>query len=146
VTSARTSLSEALAVTKADIDFGTRRLSVSRRLADGELHAPKTRYGVRRVPSSPGLARQLWARLATADDGTLVFATSTGRALDRAKLYAAAAVSDATQPRDRARTVGVYRCWRDFRLVAGALIAGFAADATSPKTAISTGRGSRLPA
>ena len=49
-----------------------------------------------------------------------------------------AAVSDATQPRERARTVGVYRFWRDFGFVAGALIAGFAADATSPKAAIAT--------
>jgi MFS family permease len=49
-----------------------------------------------------------------------------------------AAVSDATQPRERARTIGVYRFWRDFGFVAGALIAGLAADATSPKTAIAT--------
>jgi MFS family permease len=47
-----------------------------------------------------------------------------------------AAVSDAAQPRDRARLVGVYRFWRDFGFVLGALIAGFAADAASPKTAI----------
>jgi MFS family permease len=47
-----------------------------------------------------------------------------------------AAVSDATQPRDRARVVGVYRFWRDFGFVLGALIAGIGADATSPSTAI----------
>jgi MFS family permease len=47
-----------------------------------------------------------------------------------------AAVSDAGQPRDRARLVGVYRFWRDFGFVVGALIAGFAADATSPRVAI----------
>jgi MFS family permease len=47
-----------------------------------------------------------------------------------------AAVSDATQPRDRARVVGVYRFWRDFGFVLGALIAGFGADATSAQTAI----------
>ena len=46
-----------------------------------------------------------------------------------------AAVSDATQPRDRARVVGVYRFWRDFGFVLGALIAGIGADATSPSTA-----------
>ena len=49
-----------------------------------------------------------------------------------------AAVTDASQPRDRARVVGVYRFWRDTGFVAGALIAGFAADATSPSTAIAT--------
>jgi MFS family permease len=47
-----------------------------------------------------------------------------------------AAVSDATQPRDRARVVGVYRFWRDFGFVLGALIAGLGADATSAQTAI----------
>ncbi len=47
-----------------------------------------------------------------------------------------AAVSDASQPRDRARVVGVYRFWRDFGFVLGALIAGIGADATSQQTAI----------
>jgi MFS family permease len=47
-----------------------------------------------------------------------------------------AAVSDASQPRDRARVVGVYRFWRDSGFVLGALIAGIGADATSPRTAI----------
>jgi MFS family permease len=47
-----------------------------------------------------------------------------------------AAVSDASQPRDRARVVGVYRFWRDFGFVLGALIAGIGADATSPRAAI----------
>ena len=40
-----------------------------------------------------------------------------------------AAVSDAVQPIDRARAIGVYRFWRDFGLVAGALASGFIADA-----------------
>src|SRR5438309_3972159 len=47
-----------------------------------------------------------------------------------------AAVSDASQPRYRARVVGVYRFWRDFGFVLGALIAGIGADATSTQTAI----------
>ena len=47
-----------------------------------------------------------------------------------------AAVSDASQPRDRARVIGVYRFWRDFGFVLGALIAGIGADATSPQAAI----------
>jgi MFS family permease len=47
-----------------------------------------------------------------------------------------AAVSDVVQPRDRARVVGVYRFWRDFGFVLGALIAGIGTDASSPRTAI----------
>jgi MFS family permease len=47
-----------------------------------------------------------------------------------------AAVSDASRPRARAHAVGIYRFWRDFGFVAGALIAGFGADATSAHDAI----------
>src|SRR5206468_4050334 len=47
-----------------------------------------------------------------------------------------AAVSDATQPRDRSRVVGVYRFWLDSGFVVGALIAGIGADVASPRTAI----------
>lgn len=61
-------ISEALALKKGDIDFGRRRLRVDRRLVHGELDAPKTRYGLRQAPLSPGLAQKLWARLATADE------------------------------------------------------------------------------
>jgi MFS family permease len=47
-----------------------------------------------------------------------------------------AAVSDATQPRDRARALSVYRFWRDFGFVLGALLVGVGADVTSPDTVI----------
>jgi MFS family permease len=47
-----------------------------------------------------------------------------------------AAVSDATEPRGRARAVGVYRFWRDFGFVLGALVAGIAADVASSEVAI----------
>jgi MFS family permease len=47
-----------------------------------------------------------------------------------------AAVSDRVRPRERPQAVGVYRFWRDFGFVAGALIAGLGADATSASTAI----------
>jgi len=40
-----------------------------------------------------------------------------------------AAVSDVAQPVERAQLVGVYRFWRDFGFVAGALVAGLTADA-----------------
>ena len=47
-----------------------------------------------------------------------------------------AAVSDASRPRERASAVGVYRFWRDFGFVIGALLAGIGADAASPRVAI----------
>ncbi len=47
-----------------------------------------------------------------------------------------AAVSDAVQPVERAQVVGVYRFWRDFGFVIGALLAGFVADAAGYGSAI----------
>jgi MFS family permease len=78
--------------------------------------------------------------LLVAGDGG--FSSSLGAALllgvGTAMVYPTliAAVSDASQPRDRARVVGVYRFWRDFGFVLGALIAGIGADVTSAAAAI----------
>ena len=47
-----------------------------------------------------------------------------------------AAVSDVTQPRDRARMIGVYRFWRDFGFAVGALAAGVLTDLVSADAAI----------
>jgi MFS family permease len=47
-----------------------------------------------------------------------------------------AAVSDAVQPVGRAQAVGVYRFWRDFGFVVGAIAGGFAADAFGAEEAI----------
>jgi len=47
-----------------------------------------------------------------------------------------AAVADAVQPVERAPAVGVYRFWRDFGFVAGALISGIAADTLGAGAAI----------
>jgi MFS family permease len=74
--------------------------------------------------------------------GEGAFAPSLGAALllgvGTALVYPTliAAVSDTAQPRDRARVVGVYRFWRDFGFVLGALLVGFGADATSASAAI----------
>jgi MFS family permease len=48
-----------------------------------------------------------------------------------------ASVSDVAQPVERAQLVGVYRFWRDFGFVVGALLAGFVADALGAGWAIS---------
>ncbi len=47
-----------------------------------------------------------------------------------------AAVSDASEPRDRARIVSVYRFWRDAGFALGALLAGIVADLVSADAAI----------
>lgn len=80
-------ISEALPLTKADVGFGRRLLRVSRRLYEGELDAPKSRHGVRRVPLSPEMSRRLWTRLATMPDDALLFPGDTGGTLGRSYLY-----------------------------------------------------------
>ena len=50
-----------------------------------------------------------------------------------------AAVSDAVQPTRRARAIGAYRFWRDSGFVAGALLAGVAADTVGMSAAIALG-------
>jgi MFS family permease len=78
--------------------------------------------------------------LLVAGDGAFTpsLAAAVALGLGTAMVYPTliAAVSDATQPRDRARVVGVYRFWRDFGFVLGALIAGVGADAASFRAAI----------
>lgn len=80
-------VSEALPLTKADVDFGRRRVRINRRLSEGELDAPKSRNGIREVPLSSGLARSLWTRVATADEGVLLFPGERGGTLGRSHLY-----------------------------------------------------------
>ena len=78
--------------------------------------------------------------LLVAGDGS--FAPSLGAAVflgvGTAMVYPTllAAVSDTVSPGERAQAVGVYRFWRDFGFVAGALIAGIGADATSASATI----------
>jgi integrase len=56
--------------------------------ADGRVCAPKTRYGKRDVPLSPGLAATLAAAQPPGSDGMLVFTTPNGSRLDRHNLLA----------------------------------------------------------
>jgi MFS family permease len=69
-------------------------------------------------------------------DGSLAAAVLLGAGTALVYPTLLAAVSDATQPRDRARVVGIYRFWRDFGFVLGALIAGAGSDAVSPEAAV----------
>lgn len=61
-------------------------LKVRRQFADGRVCEPKTRYGRRDIPLSPGLAAKL--KLAQPPDahGRLAFTTTTGTRLDRHNL------------------------------------------------------------
>ncbi len=76
---------EMLALCWDDIDLDTRRVKVRRRLYKGAMDVPKSRYGVRDVPISAGLAQALRKhRVASRyeDDADPVFASETGKPLN----------------------------------------------------------------
>jgi integrase len=56
--------------------------------ADGRVCEPKTRYGKRDIPLSPGLTKKLLLAQPLGADGQLVFTTSFGTRLNRHNLYA----------------------------------------------------------
>jgi integrase len=105
-------ISEALALTWADVDLGRKRVQVRRRLYRGTLAAPKSRYGRRDVPLSDDLARALWARrgvVQAAQDADPVFASSTGGTVNAANL-----ANRVLKP--AARTAGVgWASWHTLR-------------------------------
>jgi integrase len=72
---------ELIALRWEDIDLGTRRVSVRRRLYKGRFDAPKSIYGVRQVPVSTRLAQDLWRDRAGAADEEAVFTGPEGRPL-----------------------------------------------------------------
>ena len=69
---------EVIALRWADIDLGTRRVSVRRRLYRGRLDAPKSSYGVRQVPISNRLSQDLWRYAAARADSDPVFTGPAG--------------------------------------------------------------------
>src|SRR5262249_22136425 len=71
-------IGEAVALTWADVDFGKQRVHVRKRLYRGRFDAPKSRYGRRAVPLSPGLGQALWRLRGACADDAPVFTTATG--------------------------------------------------------------------
>jgi integrase len=60
-------IGEAIALRWGDLDLGTRRVKVRRRIYKGTVDVPKSRYGLRDVPISTQLAQELWRHRAAAD-------------------------------------------------------------------------------
>ena len=75
-------IGEAIALTWADVDLGSRRLHVRRRLYRGRYDAPKSRYGLRTIPLTEGLAQALWRARGTAADNGPVFPSADGTPID----------------------------------------------------------------
>jgi integrase len=84
-------ISEVVALTWQDVDFGRRRLRVRWQVYRGERKRPKSRYGVRDLPLSTGMARHLWEVRAAGDyrpDEDPIYASSAGTALRPHNVYA----------------------------------------------------------
>jgi integrase len=78
-------IGEGIALRWGDIDFGTRRVKVRRRIYKGQVDIPKSRYGVRDIPISTTLAQELWRwRAASANpaDEAPLFPSRTGTHLN----------------------------------------------------------------
>jgi MFS family permease len=94
----------------------------------------------RRLPILVGMLTQAAALALLAADGRFrsALAAAILLGIGTALVYPAliAAVSDAVEPRGRARAVGKYRFWRDSGLVAGGLLVGIVADALGSPAAI----------
>jgi integrase len=74
-------IGEALELRWGDVDFGAKRLSVSRQVYHGRVGPPKSATGVRSVPLSTAMCRRLWP-LQGASDG-LLFTGPRGLHVDR---------------------------------------------------------------
>lgn len=90
------------------------------------------------IVSGMGLqaAALVWMAVTATFAGWAVGAIALG--LGTALVYPTllAAIGDTAHPRSRARSVGVYRLWRDGGFALGALVAGVVADLTSIETAV----------
>jgi integrase len=87
-------ISEARALRWSDLDLGHRRVRVRRSVYRGQVGPPKTRFGLRDVPISEALARELWSArkalgAAASDDEALVFGDHDYGAVFRAVKAAA---------------------------------------------------------
>jgi integrase len=80
-------IGEAIALTWADLDLGKKRVHVRKRLYRGRLDTPKSRYGLRAVPISDGIAQALWRQRRGAPDQAPLFPSKIGTHLDPAKVF-----------------------------------------------------------
>src|SRR5207247_2420081 len=80
-------IGEAVALTWSDIDLGKKRVHVRRRLYRGRFDAPNSRYALRSVPLSAGIAQQLWRLRGPAADEAPVFPSKTATHLDQSHLF-----------------------------------------------------------
>ncbi len=83
-------ISELVALRWQDVDLGRGRVRVRRRDYRGSVQAPKSRFGRREIPLTPGMAHELWEHrkaLGRSGDNDPVFQTSRGTGVRRENLF-----------------------------------------------------------
>jgi integrase len=112
-------ISEAIALLWRDVDLGRRRVRVRRRYYQGGFAAPKSKYGRREIPLSPGLARALWElrKERRAQDGELVFTSRAAGVIDQSNLMARV-----LKPAARMAGVGGWPGFHTFRHTAATML------------------------
>ena len=74
-------IGEALELRWSDVDFGAKRLHVSRQVYHGVVGPPKSSTGVREIPLSTAMCRRLWRLQGASDE--LLFTGPRGLHVDR---------------------------------------------------------------
>ena len=81
-------IGEAVALRVGDVDLGRRRVQVRRRWYRDSFAPPKSKYGRRDIPLSPGTAQALWPLVAGRDLHAFLFTSGTGGMVDQSNLAA----------------------------------------------------------
>jgi len=82
-------IGELVALRWDDIDLGARRVAVRRRLYRGRIDAPKSRFGIRDVPITERMSKDLWSHRSSSRfprDEDLVFPSEVGTPLNPTNL------------------------------------------------------------
>jgi integrase len=79
-------IGEAIELRWRDVDLGRRRIRVERQFYRGSVRRPKSRYGVRDVPLTETMAKELWRLRAGASEDALVFPAERGGRIDQSNL------------------------------------------------------------
>jgi len=80
-------IGELVALVWADIDLGEKTVKVSKRIYRGERNTPKSRHGIRTIPLTDALARELFLTGRAEKKDEPVFPSERGTALDQSNIF-----------------------------------------------------------
>lgn len=80
-------IGELVALTWADVDLGGKTVKVSKRIYRGEQNTPKSRHGIRTIPLTDALARELFLTGHSERKDEPVFPSERGKTLDQSNIF-----------------------------------------------------------